>query len=257
VRIPRRGPDILCGGRGPVAHARDGQLRPAVDSGGDQHGLISGEDSLAEGDGASAQILGSHAVGALDTVGLVGEGFQDLAVGITEHPTILLKSAHARASQPLWATYHGQRVHIGRGGGIPLGHDLTGRAGIGAVVAGQTRLVRAHGPSGILLIGGDGDQAGVGREGTGATLDHGSIGLLDMAVTVALGMSEVFQVMAVGMLRVAWGQEEEGGGANGGVDLKELHGESRKREDAGRGKRFAEGNHGRRERMISTSERIW
>jgi len=62
------------------------------------------------------------------------------------------------------STYHGQRVGVGGGQRVPLHGDLTGRTGIGAVVAGLAGLVRAHGPTGILLIGGDGNQASISRE---------------------------------------------------------------------------------------------
>lgn len=61
-------------------------------------------------------------------------------------------------------THHGQRVGVGGGLRIPLHGDLTGRASIGAVVAGLAGLVGTHSPTGVLLIGGDSDQASIGRE---------------------------------------------------------------------------------------------
>lgn len=61
-------------------------------------------------------------------------------------------------------TYHGDGVGVGGGQRVPLHRDLTGRTGIGAVVAGLAGLIGAHGPTGILLIGGDGDQTSISRE---------------------------------------------------------------------------------------------
>lgn len=61
-------------------------------------------------------------------------------------------------------TYHGERIGVGDGQRVPLHHNLTGRAGIGAVVAGLTGLVRAHGPSSVRSIRGHRDEANIGRE---------------------------------------------------------------------------------------------
>lgn len=66
------------------------------------------------------------------------------------------------------STYHGQGVHIRRSERVPLRHELAGRAGIGAIVIGQTRLIWAHGPSGILFIYSDWDQAHARRKVAGA-----------------------------------------------------------------------------------------
>lgn len=88
----------------------------------------------------------------------------------------------------------------------------------------------------------------IGGKGTSGALDDGSISpTLDMAVGVAL-VCMLFQMMAVAMFRVAWRQEEQGGGAHDGVDLNELHGEIEGRfswpwEER---ERIEEGVHGRR-----------
>lgn len=50
--------------------------------------------------------------------------------------------------------------------------DLTGWAGVGTVVAGLARLVGAHGPTGVLLLGSDGDKASIAWELTLAVLLH-------------------------------------------------------------------------------------
>jgi hypothetical protein len=88
-------------------------------------------------------------------------------------------------------------------------------------MAWQTRLIRARCPSGILLVWGDRNQAGVGWEGALATLGQGLLfkaSDVKMVVVMVMspGMSEMFKVMAVTVLRRARGREEKGG-ANGGL----------------------------------------
>lgn len=87
----------------------------------------------------------------------------------------------------LGRTYLGFRVTVLGGRGIPLGHQLTGRARIRTVRVRLARLVGAHGPASILGVGRDGYQAGIRRELTlfvasfearslghaGAALHHG------------------------------------------------------------------------------------
>jgi hypothetical protein len=88
-------------------------------------------------------------------------------------------------------TYHGHGVRIGSGLGIPLHRDLTSRAGVRAVVAGLARLVRAHGPTGVLLIGSDRDETGVGWElALTTTLLNGDI--LGAAVEVRVAVAGSF-----------------------------------------------------------------
>lgn len=90
------------------------------------------------------------------------------------------------------ATYHGHGVRVGSGLGIPLHRDLTSRAGVRAVVARLARLVRAHGPTGVLLIGGDGDETGVGWElALSTTLLNGDIfgASVEVGVAVTSGFS--------------------------------------------------------------------
>lgn len=185
-------------------------MRPAVNRSWDQHGFVPGKDGLAEGHGSRAEVLRTKGVRPLDTVGLVGKGFGDLAVGITEQTTILRKLAFT-ALRKLGSTYHGLWVCIRSGSGIPLSHHHARRAGERAVMARQTWLVRAHCPSGILLVGSDRNQARVSWEYALATLGHSLISTSDVKVVMVMspGMGEMFQVMAVAVFRSARGREEE------------------------------------------------
>jgi hypothetical protein len=89
------------------------------------------------------------------------------------------------------ATYHGHGVRVGSGLGIPLHGDLTGRTGVRAVVTGLARLVGAHGPAGVLLIGSDRDEAGIRWElALATTLLNGDI--LGAAVEVGVTVTGSF-----------------------------------------------------------------
>lgn len=88
-------------------------------------------------------------------------------------------------------------------------------------MAWQTRLIRARCPSGILLVWGDRNQARIGWECALATLGQGLLlrasGVKVVVIMVmSPGMSEMFQVMAVAVLRSARGREEKGS-ADGGL----------------------------------------
>lgn len=84
-------------------------------------------------------------------------------------------------------TYHGHGVGVRSGLGVPLHGNLTSRAGVWAVVARLARLVRAHGPTGILLVGSNGDEAGVGWElALAATLLNGSVFGVAMGMVMAV-----------------------------------------------------------------------
>jgi hypothetical protein len=88
-------------------------------------------------------------------------------------------------------------------------------------MAWPTRLIRARCPSGILLVWGDRNQARIGWECALATLGQGlllrAFGVKVVVVMVmSPGMSEMFQVMAVAVLRSARGREEKGS-ADGGL----------------------------------------
>lgn len=112
-------------------------------------------------------------------------------------------------------TYHGERVGIGGSLRIPLHHDLPRGTGVGAVVAGQTGLVRAHGPTGVHRIGSDGNQANIGWE---------------LALSTLLLQSDILRasfVVVTGMVvAVASGinarEEGDEGGSPGRRDV-ELH----------------------------------
>lgn len=91
-------------------------------------------------------------------------------------------------------TYHGLRVGVGSGLRVPLHHNLSGRTGVGTVIAGQTGLIRAHGPTRILGIGGDRNQANISRELTLSTflLQSNILGaslMLVMKVGVAVAVA--------------------------------------------------------------------
>jgi hypothetical protein len=103
-----------------------------------------------------------------------------------------------------------------------LHRDLTGRAGIGTVVARLAGLVRAHGPTRVLFIGGDSDQTSIGRELALATLLLEGIVLRNHAGIVSVSM-------VVGMAVVRSfdaGNECDKRCCAGGSDL-ELHGVER------------------------------
>jgi hypothetical protein len=85
-------------------------------------------------------------------------------------------------------TVHGHGVRVGCRLGVPLHGNLTRRASIRAVVTRLAGLVRAHGPTGVLLIGSDGNQASVGRELALATflLENHFAGLVVTAVAMTV-----------------------------------------------------------------------
>jgi hypothetical protein len=96
--------------------------------------------------------------------------------------------------------------------------DLTGRAGIGTVVARLAGLVRAHGPTRVLLIGGDSNQTGIGRELALAALLLKGVVLRESAGFV--GVSMVTGVAVVSSFST--GNEGDKRGRAGGSNL-ELH----------------------------------
>lgn len=93
-------------------------------------------------------------------------------------------------------TYHGKRVGVGGGLRVPLHHDLSGGTGVGTVIAGQAGLIRAHGPTRVLSIGSDGNQANISRELTLSTfllqsdiLGANFVVVMVVAVAVASGIN--------------------------------------------------------------------
>lgn len=61
-------------------------------------------------------------------------------------------------------TYHRKRIGVGSGFRVPLHGDLSRRASVWAIVAWLTGLVGAHGPTCVLLVGSDSDQASISWE---------------------------------------------------------------------------------------------
>ena len=81
--------NILCSRGEPVIRAWNGELCPAVDLGGNDHGLISGENGLTKGNGLSTLVLCAYCTGTVHTVWLIGKGLADLAVLVAVESTIL------------------------------------------------------------------------------------------------------------------------------------------------------------------------
>lgn len=101
-----------------------------------------------------ALVDGFDRPGPFNTVGLVGERLLDVAVLVAMQSTI-----------------HRGRISIRRIR-IPLIHNHARLAGNRTVVAWLTLLIRAHSPSGILLVRGDSNEVGViSRKGAGSSLD--------------------------------------------------------------------------------------
>lgn len=101
-------------------------------------------------------------------------------------------------------------------------------------MAGQTRLIRTHGPATVLLVRGDCYQPSIGREGAGPAFlqpRHDSFGArrsLDGLVDVVVSLGEEIEVshaMPVFGVRLAWCRKQEDGRANCGLNIRELHGD--------------------------------
>lgn len=155
------------GGSSPVVGVGDGEdgRGSRADLGGDQHGLVTGEHSLAERHLLSALVSGDERAGTLVTARLVGEGLLHLSVLVTEHSSV-----------------HGKGVGVRGGLGVPLSHELARGTGVGAVFAGLTGLVGRHGPSGVLTGGVHRHQTLVGGEST----------LASSLLVLVVGVSGVF-----------------------------------------------------------------
>lgn len=115
-------------------------------------------------------------------------------------------------------TYHRHGVAVRGSLGIPLHGDLTGRAGIGTVVAGLAGLVRAHGPTRVLLIGGDSNQTSIARELALAALLLKGVVLRESAGFVGVSMAASVAVVS----SFNTGNEGDKRGRAGGSNL-ELH----------------------------------
>lgn len=172
LRGDTRSVNIVLGSSGaPVGHAGHGQVGQLINHGGDKHGLISRQHSLAERDRLSSLIVGLENTSGRLTVVAVGEGFLDFAILVT-----------------VQTTPHGHGVRVGRRIGIPLHRHLAGRASVGAVVARFAGLVGAHSPTGVLLLRGDLNQASIGGELALSTplFQNNITSLVVMAVAMAM-----------------------------------------------------------------------
>lgn len=98
-----------------------------------------------------------------------------------------LHTIHAYDRSTSAMTYHGHRVLVISGLGVPLHRDLAGGASVGTVVAGLARLVGAHGPTGVLLVGSNSDKTSLAWELALAALLHqngvSGVGGTDFVVT--------------------------------------------------------------------------
>lgn len=85
-----RGVDVvLSRGRAPVGHTGHGKSGQLVDQSRDDHGLVTGQHSLTEGDGLPGLVLGLHDTSTILTVRLVGEWLLDFAIVVTVQTTVL------------------------------------------------------------------------------------------------------------------------------------------------------------------------
>lgn len=176
---------LLCGGRVPVVRIGDSQgSSRAVDNGGNQHGLIARQDSLAERALLANLVDHLDGPGSIDTVGLVLKGLLGLAT-IAVQSTVLesvrdcsISTEERAEGGRVVAAYHGfgfiSRVSL------PLGHHLARLARNRAVHSILAGLVWAHGEA-VVHIAGDEDEIAMVGEGAGglALLD---IGVLDFGM---------------------------------------------------------------------------
>jgi hypothetical protein len=80
---------VLSSSLAPVGHAGDGERGQLLDQSRDQHGLVTGQDSLAESHRLAGLVHGLHSTGTILTVGLAGERLLDLTTLITVKTTVL------------------------------------------------------------------------------------------------------------------------------------------------------------------------
>ena len=74
---------VLSSGGAPVRHARHGKISQLLNQSWDQHGLVSGEHSLAKSDRLAGLVDGGQGTGTILAVGLAREGLLNLAVLVT------------------------------------------------------------------------------------------------------------------------------------------------------------------------------
>lgn len=190
----------------PVAGIRDSDGSGGINSSGNKHGLVARKDGLAPHHGLGALVDGLDSASSLNTVGLVGEGLLDGAVGFAVKTAV-----------------HGSRVRVGRAR-LPLRADHAGLTGIGAPVTGLALLIGAHGPTSILGSGGDSNHVVAVRELASAALDGSS------AVDVLHGVAVLKRVqLTVSERSIDGGSSHNGKDrAGGGLKRLSLHGEGRR-----------------------------
>lgn len=142
----------MCCCRTPVRHIWYSESGQRLDCGWDQHGFVSWEDSLAEGD-RRARIVGNANRGcARLAVWLAWEWLADAAAVVAVETTILRIVLAFHGMSRSGVAHHRLWICVRCRGRIPLHRELTWRAGIGAVRPWRTRLVWAHSPASVLLI---------------------------------------------------------------------------------------------------------
>lgn len=82
-------PNLLCCSTNPVVWTWNSELRVVFDASRNQHGFVSGEHCLAEGDIALGLVLAPYVPGAIDTIGFVWERLANLSVLIAVKPAVL------------------------------------------------------------------------------------------------------------------------------------------------------------------------
>lgn len=81
--------DLLGSSFTPVAGIRHSKSCHALNQGGNQHGLVTGQDGLADRDLAAGLVMGLHSPSTVRAVGLVREGLLDFAILIAVETTVL------------------------------------------------------------------------------------------------------------------------------------------------------------------------
>lgn len=153
--------DLLGSSFTPVAGIRHSKSCQALNQGGNQHGLVTGQDGLADRDLAAGLVMSLHSPSTVRAVGLVREGLLDFAILVAVETTVLYTVNVCASPLGSNTTYHRQRRGIRSRFRVPLHRHLAGRTSVGAIVARLARLIRAHGPATVHGAWGDGHQASI------------------------------------------------------------------------------------------------
>lgn len=89
MKVIRRSDHLLCSGASPIIRSRNRKLCPVFNTGGDQHGFVSGKNGLAKGNVPLGLVLASHIPRAIDAIRFVGERFLDLSILIAIQASVL------------------------------------------------------------------------------------------------------------------------------------------------------------------------